>query len=57
MDANKAEIQQVVRILMYFGSGLLTKAGLDTQDELTMVAGALTGVVALGWWFIWNRKR
>lgn len=57
MDANKAEIQQVVRILMYFGSGLLAKAGLDTQDELTMVAGALTGVVALGWWFIWNRKR
>lgn len=48
--------QQIVRIIMYALTGFLVKAGLDGEG-IQMVAGAVTGVVALIWWIIWNRKK
>ncbi len=57
MDDTNATVQQVVRIIMYFASSWLVTVGVDTDSEIKMVTGALTGVVALVWWFFWNKNQ
>jgi hypothetical protein len=50
-------VQQVLRILLNAGGGLLVGKGYLTEDMLTTLVGALLSLGSVGWWFIWDRNR
>lgn len=50
-------VQQVVRIALgWFSSALVTKGLLDA-DTATILVGSLSGLVQVGWWIYWNKKK
>lgn len=48
--------QQVIRILLYIGSGWLVGAGIVDQATGTALAGAVLALLNALWTFYWNRK-
>jgi hypothetical protein len=54
---NWDDVQQVARKVGDMVAGILVTYGVATADNLYLWAGAVTGVVSLGWWYIWNRTR
>ncbi len=53
---NWDSIQQIVRIVMYSVSGWLMNMGWP-EDMTVALTGAVTGLVAIGWWLFWDRNR
>ena len=49
--------QQLIRKISDAIAGGLVMYGAVTADMVTLVSGAVFGVVSLGWWWIWNRTR
>lgn len=50
-------LQQIIRILLYAGSGALVTAGVIDQATGVTLAGALLGVINGLWTWYWNRKQ
>jgi hypothetical protein len=51
------DVQQIIRKMGDVIAGSLLTYGVATADNVYMWAGAITGVLSLGWWYIWNRTR
>ncbi len=49
--------QQIIRILLYIGSPLLVKWGIDAESTTAILTGAGTLIAAVAWWFFWNRNK
>jgi len=57
MNANADIVQQIVRILMWFGSGLLAKWGFDSGEATVQLTALMTSVITFGWWVVANRDK
>lgn len=53
---NWDSVQQVLRILLNAGGGVLVSKGYLTEDMLTTAIGGFLSVGSVVWWFFWNRK-
>lgn len=49
-------VQQVLRILLNAGGGILVSKGYLTDDMLTTAIGGILSIGSVLWWFIWNRN-
>lgn len=56
-EGTRSTIQQLVRIVAYFGSGFLIKYGIDQDEFITQVAGGVIALGNLGWWVYWQFTR
>lgn len=54
MDWNTA--QQLLRILLQFGSGVLISKGVLTEEMAVTLTGGVISVASVAWWLIWNKK-
>lgn len=54
MDWNTA--QQLLRILLQFGSGVLISKGVLTEEMAVTLTGSLISVASVVWWIAWNKK-
>ncbi|MDH0911773.1 hypothetical protein N5C66_21230 [Rhizobium pusense] len=54
MDWNTA--QQLLRILLQFGSGVLISKGVLTEEMAVTLTGGLISVASVVWWIAWNKK-
>ena len=55
MDWNT--IQQLVRIVLQFGAGVLVTNGVITSEMQTTLVGALMSIAGVVWWIVWERNR
>ena len=55
MDWNT--IQQLVRIVLQFGAGVLVTNGVITAEMQTTLVGALMSIAGIVWWAVWERGR
>jgi hypothetical protein len=50
-------VQQIVRIVLYWASGhLVTSGQLDPTNAETLVGGILA-IISVIWWWVWNRQQ
>lgn len=54
MDWNT--VQQLLRILLQFGSGVLISKGVLTEEMAVTLTGGLISVASVVWWLVWNKK-
>lgn len=54
MDWNT--VQQLLRILLQFGSGVLISKGLLTEEMAVTLTGGLISMASVIWWAVWNKK-
>ena len=54
MDWNT--VQQLLRILLQFGSGVLISKGVLTEEMAVTLTGGLISVASVVWWIAWNKK-
>lgn len=54
MDWNT--VQQLLRILLQFGSGVLISKGVLTEEMAVTLTGGLISVASVVWWVVWNKK-
>lgn len=54
MDWNT--IQQLLRILLQFGSGVLISKGVLAEEMAVTLTGGLISVASIVWWIVWNKK-
>ncbi len=54
MDWNT--VQQLLRILLQFGSGVLISKGVLTEEMAVTLTGGLISVASVVWWAVWNKK-
>lgn len=54
MDWNT--VQQLLRILLQFGSGVLISKGILTEEMAVTLTGGLISVASVVWWAVWNKK-
>ncbi|AVH44023.1 hypothetical protein [Agrobacterium tumefaciens] len=54
MDWNT--VQQLLRILLQFGSGVLISKGVLTEEMAVTLTGGLISVASVVWWIVWNKK-
>ncbi|WP_350297353.1 Pam3-gp28 family putative phage holin [Agrobacterium arsenijevicii] len=54
MDWNTA--QQLLRILLQFGSGVLISKGVLTEEMAVTLTGGVISVASVIWWIAWNKK-
>ena len=50
-------IQQLVRILMQVGAGMLVSKGVITEEMGVTLTGAVVSLGGIAWWAFWQRKR
>lgn len=50
-------IQQVLRIVLYAGGGLVFGDAVKDGELFQQAVGGIMSVGAFAWWFIWERKR
>jgi hypothetical protein len=50
-------IQQLLRILMQVGAGMLVSKGLITAEMGVTLVGAVVSLGGIAWWVLWDRKR
>lgn len=49
-------VQQLLRILLQFGSGVLISKGVLTEEMAVTLTGGLISVASVIWWIVWNKK-
>lgn len=49
-------VQQIIRIVLQFLSGLLVGKGILDATNAEIFSGALLSLASVAWWFVWNRK-
>ncbi|MBN8930362.1 MAG: hypothetical protein J0G97_00040 [Rhizobium pusense] len=54
MDWNT--VQQLLRILLQFGSGVLISKGVLTEEMAVTLTGGLISVASVVWWIAWNKR-
>lgn len=54
MDWNT--VQQLLRILLQFGSGVLISKGVLTEEMAVTLTGGIISVASVLWWLFWNKK-
>lgn len=54
MDWNT--VQQLLRILLQFGSGVLISKGVLTEEMAVTLTGGIISVASVVWWLFWNKK-
>ncbi|UXT43217.1 hypothetical protein FY137_18270 [Agrobacterium tumefaciens] len=54
MDWNT--VQQLLRILLQFGSGVLISKGVLTEEMAVTLTGGLISVASVIWWAVWSKK-
>ncbi|UXS69153.1 hypothetical protein FY145_00995 [Agrobacterium tumefaciens] len=54
MDWNT--VQQLLRILLQFGSGVLISKGVLTEEMAVTLTGGIISVASVVWWLVWNKK-
>lgn len=54
MDWNT--VQQLLRILLQFGSGVLISKGVLTEEMAVTLTGGIISVASVVWWAVWNKK-
>ncbi|MCZ7480569.1 hypothetical protein [Rhizobium rhizogenes] len=54
MDWNT--VQQLLRILLQFGSGVLISKGVLTEEMAVTLTGGVISVASVVWWLVWNKK-
>jgi hypothetical protein len=54
MDWNT--VQQLLRILLQFGSGVLISKGVLTEEMAVTLTGGVISVASVVWWIVWNKK-
>lgn len=54
---NWDSVQQLVRIGLQFGAGVLVSRGVITHDMAAQGVGALMSLGGIAWWALWQRKR
>ncbi|NSZ57753.1 hypothetical protein FY145_06880 [Agrobacterium tumefaciens] len=54
MDWNT--VQQLLRILLQFGSGVLISKGVLTEEMAITLTGGIISVASVVWWLVWNKK-
>ncbi|WP_170979834.1 hypothetical protein [Agrobacterium sp. LC34] len=54
MDWNT--VQQLLRILLQFGSGVLISKGVLTEEMAVTLTGGVISVASVVWWVVWNKK-
>ncbi|MGI8397813.1 hypothetical protein ACRYWZ_15680 [Agrobacterium deltaense] len=54
MDWNT--VQQLLRILLQFGSGVLISKGVLTEEMAVTLSGGVISVASVVWWIVWNKK-
>lgn len=55
MDWNT--VQQLLRILLQFGSGILISKGILTEEMAVTLTGGLISVASVVWWAVWNKTK
>jgi len=50
-------IQQLLRILMQVGAGMLVSKGLITAEMGVTLTGAVVSLGGIAWWIFWQRNR
>ncbi len=50
-------IQQLVRIVMQLGAGVLVQRGLITEEMSVTFVGSLVSLAGIAWWMLWDRSR
>lgn len=50
-------IQQVLRIVLYAGGGLVFGDAVKDGELFQQAVGGLMSVGAFVWWYVWERKR
>lgn len=53
---NWDSVQQLVRIVLQFLSGLLVGKGILDSTNAEIFSGALLSLTSVAWWYFWNRK-
>lgn len=54
MDWNT--VQQLLRILLQLGSGVLISKGVLTEEMAVTLTGGIISVASVVWWAVWNKK-
>ncbi|MBW9076959.1 hypothetical protein JNB84_03260 [Rhizobium pusense] len=54
MDWNT--VQQLLRILLQLGSGVLISKGVLTEEMAVTLTGGLISVASVIWWVVWSKK-
>lgn len=54
MDWNT--VQQLLRILLQLGSGVLISKGVLTEEMAVTLTGGVISVASVVWWLVWNKK-
>ncbi|CUX21226.1 conserved hypothetical protein [Agrobacterium genomosp. 5 str. CFBP 6626] len=49
-------VQQLLRILLQFGSGVLISKGVLTEEMAVTLTGGVISVASVVWWLVWNKK-
>ena len=47
-------VQQLVRILMQLGAGVLVQRGIITEDMSVTLVGSGVSIIGVVWWAFWN---
>jgi hypothetical protein len=50
-------IQQLLRILMQVGAGMLVSKGIINEEMAVTLTGAVVSLGAVVWWAVWQRHR
>lgn len=50
-------VQQLVRILMQLGAGILVQRGFITEEMSITLVGAVVSLGGVAWWALWERTR
>jgi hypothetical protein len=54
---NWDSVQQLLRILLQFGGGLLVSRGILNEELATQLVGGGMSLAMVAWWIFWNNKR
>jgi hypothetical protein len=57
MNMHNDMFQQLTRIVLYYASAALVTSGALSQEMAQQLVGSILGIVSVGWWWFWNRKR
>lgn len=49
-------VQQLVRIVLQLGAGMLVQRGWITEDMATTVTGSVLSLAGVLWWAMWVNK-
>lgn len=50
-------VQQLLRILLQVGAGMLVSKGIITAEMGVTATGAILSLGGVAWWAFWQRKR